>query len=103
MAERHRRNERSELQPRGVAGQPGERRPTLERVPEWPAGIGKMVRPIQTNEPRILGDAGDRLPPVPVEAILAFEHQRDLNHPGSPSESVLTDRVTVPLVAATAQ
>ena len=100
MSERNRRHQRSELQHRGVARQPRERRPTLQRVLVPAARVGEVIGPIQPDKPRVLGDTRNRLPPLPIEAILPFEHQTNLDHPGSPSESVLTDRVSVPLVAA---
>jgi hypothetical protein len=79
VAERDRRDERPELDPRGVRGEPGERRPEVEGGERRAVLVDEVVGAEEAGEAVLLGGAAQRLPARPVQSVLALDHQRHVH------------------------
>src|SRR6266851_795173 len=60
--------------------QPRERGPALQRVLVRPTRVGEVVGPIQPYVAGVFGDPSDVLPAMPIYAVLALDHQCNLDH-----------------------
>src|SRR6185437_13841686 len=79
VAEGHGRDQRAELEARRLSRQPAERGPAFERVSIRTRGVGEVVGQVEADEAGVLDGADDALQAIPVEAVLALDHQRDFH------------------------
>src|SRR5829696_7750939 len=78
MAEGRGRDKRAESQGGGHGGEPGQRRPGIERATLLRShDRAVMVRAEQRLVPVLLARAGEREPVVPGHALLTFDHHAE--------------------------
>lgn len=90
VAEGDGRDERAEFEALGMAGQPGQRDPQLQRLLVGRVGVGVVVRAVEADEAQLFRCVGQPLPARPGQAVLAFDHESDF-HGRYPVSSVAVD------------
>ena len=80
IAKRDGRDARAELDAFGAIGQPGQRYHEFERIALGRHGISEVVGAIEPAETERLDGAGEAAPAIPRQALLAFDHDGDIEH-----------------------
>src|SRR5438309_42416 len=88
MPEGNGSNQRTKLNPLGMARRVCERGPQLQRVLVGTAWIGEVIGAEDEGKRELFGGSQDTPPPVPVEAVLPLDHQANLNHRSLPHRLV---------------